>query len=293
MRLRPLLLLLAVLLPAGGPRAADDGAPGAAAFTRRYAEALREALPDAKVVVDGELALRLVPKAGGDHVISLGNAYADAQLDPEHVEAVIGRYVAAQVEAATTVAGAKSVARDRIVPVLKPREMLEGVVAQLREARRRDPAGKAPEPLWEELSGGLIVMYAEDTPRNMRFLSAADVEGAGVTRAELRALALRNLVALLPDVRVEEVRAGIYALEADHNYEATLILADEVVARFPKVDGDLVFVAPARDVLLFTGSRNGDGIELLRRVALKLARESGHPLSDQVFVRRGGTIEPL
>ena len=63
-----------------------------------------------------------------------------------------------------------------------------------------------------------------------------------------------------------------------------------MVARFPKVDGDLVFAVPSRSVLLFTGSKNAAGLAFLRQLAGEVAGEADHPLTPTLFVRRGGKI---
>jgi uncharacterized protein YtpQ (UPF0354 family) len=80
---------------------------------------------------------------------------------------------------------------------------------------------------------------------------------------------------------------------ADGNYEATLILADAVLAKLPKVDGELVVAIPARDVFVFTGSNNAVGVAALRKVAADLSEQAAHALTPALLVRRGGKFEVL
>jgi uncharacterized protein YtpQ (UPF0354 family) len=58
-----------------------------------------------------------------------------------------------------------------------------------------------------------------------------------------------------------------------------------------KVDGDLVVAIPARDVLMFTGSNNKEGLKEIRQVAQKMVTEAPHRLTPELFVYRDGRFQ--
>lgn len=273
-------LLLALLAPAVHAEAAAPLDPDA--FTRRLAAELRRAFPDRQVRVDEGLELRLVAKDGGEHLAFLSNAYAEYRQDPGNLDGVAARFVASIRSASAFSDAARPIARDRIVPTIKHLDWL----AQAKKVAGAKAKPFATEPLTREL----VVVYAEDTPENVRYLFAEETEKLGVRPAELRALAVKNLRALLPDVRVEDVRDGVHMVVADGNYEAALLLSDALVATLPAVDGELVVAIPSRDLFLFTGSENDAAVEALRGFAAKMSEEAPYSLTPSLFVRRGGKL---
>lgn len=276
-------LLWLLLLPLIA-RAADEPL-GPGAFTRRCAAELRKAFPDREVKVERDLELRLVARDGKEHTAFLGNFYAEYGRDPGALDAVMARFLGSIRSADALADPRRTVARARIVPTIKHRDWL----AQVRKV-----AGEKAKPLaTEELTPELVVVYAEDTPENVRYVSAEEIRELGVSKAELRALAVRNLVALLPEPRVEGGESGVYMVVADGNYEAALVLADAVIAKLPQVEGELVVAIPARDLFLFTGSENEDGLAVLRAFAAKVSEEASYALTPTLFVRRGGGLVPF
>lgn len=273
-------LLLALLAPAPPAGAAAPLDP--AAFTRTLAAEVRRAFPDRQVTIPEELELRVVARDGAEQRAFLSSSYATYRQDPGDLAAVVARFLASVRGAAELSGGDGAVARDRIVPTVKHRDWLA------QAARLAGAKGKAlaAEPLTREL----VVVYAEDTPENVRYLFADEVARLGLAPAELRALAVRNLVALLPEARVEGGEDGLYMVVAGGNYEAALLLADAFLARLPRVDGELVVAIPSRDLFLFTGSRNEAGVARLRALAARFGAEAAYSLTPTLFVRRGGRL---
>jgi uncharacterized protein YtpQ (UPF0354 family) len=279
-----LLALLALLAPLDVRATPPLDAAG---FTRRYAEAAQKALPDGRVEIRGDLEVAIFAKGSKEpHRALLNNAYADYERSPEDIDSIVEDHLASALEWLDRRDDPK-VARDRIVPVLKTRGVLDDpAVRKMDEGKR---------PFSEPFAGDLIVLYAEDTPRSIRYLSHRQLAEAGVLRdGGLRKLAVENLLALLPKIEVLGGKNGIYMLHADGNYEATLLLATSLLDKLPEVRGDLVVAVPARDVFVFTGSENAAGVAALRDLAAQLSAKGGHTLSPSLYVRRAsGKIEEL
>ena len=113
--------------------------------------------------------------------------------------------------------------RTRIVPVIKDRSWLE----ETRQALLSRGAKESPEHVYEDFGQELIILYAEDSPKNIRYLGPKDLELAKVERSELKALACENLKRLLPKIE-RHGTGGVYMVTAGGDYEASLLLLDSI-----------------------------------------------------------------
>lgn len=251
-------------------------------FTREYAEALRKASPRLKVSVAKDLELRVISADGSESTSFLDNAYDEYKLDPKAKADVIRRFVAAGLETIGTVRD--GVDRARIVPIIKDRPWLE----ETRQGLMSRGAKEVPEQVYEDFSPDLIIVYAEDSPKNIRYLGPKDLELANVDRSELRALASENLKRLLPKIERHGAN-GLYMITAGGNYEASLLVLDSIWSDGQMdVSGDVVVAVPTRDLLLVTGSQDSQGIEKVRQMAKEASTGGSYGLTQKLFVYRNG-----
>ncbi len=251
-------------------------------FTREFAEALRKASPGSEVAVVNELELKVTRADGRDSTSFLDNAYDTYKQDPKAKLEVIQRYVAAALEAFETVRG--EVDRTRIVPVIKDRPWLE----ETRQALMDRGEKQVPEQVYEDFSRDLVIVYAEDSPKSIRYLEPGDLELAKIERSELKALATENLQRLLPTIKRHGTN-GVYMIEAGGVYEASLLVLDSIWSDGRmQVTGDVVVAVPTRDLLLVTGSRNQQGIAKLRQWVEQASTEGSYRLTQKLFVYRNG-----
>ena len=277
MFMRILAVLAAMVLFSGTARA-EVLSPQA--FTEAFAKAAQAAVPDAKVTITGELQTE-THYANHETITSdLRNAHSTYRQAPAELDEVLRRYVGVLAEA---VAGAGTVDRSRIVPVIKSRRWLDG----LREDRKAQHLELTPEPLTEPYNSELIVAYAEDRPTSIRYLTTRDDIG-GLDRVKRFVLALGNLNRLLPKIEMRQGADGIFLIEAGGNYEASLLLADAIWKSDQiQVDGNIVAAVPAKNALFVTGSDNRTGLKKLRAIAAELAAQP-YGLSSALFVYRDG-----
>ena len=251
-------------------------------FTQQFAEELSKARPGLKVSVVRDLELRVTSADGRDWTSFLGNAYDTYNQDPRAKADVIQRFVAAGLDTIGIVRD--EVDRTRIVPVIKDRPWLE----ETRQALLSRGAKEVPEHVYEDFSPDLIVLYAEDSPRNIRYLGPKDLELAKIERSELRALACENLKRLLPKIERHGTN-GLYIITAGGAYEASLLLLDSIWSKGQMdVTGDVVVAVPTRDLLLVTGSQNRQGIETVRHLAKEASTGGSYRLTQKLFVYRSG-----
>jgi uncharacterized protein YtpQ (UPF0354 family) len=127
--------------------------------------------------------------------------------------------------------------------------------------------------------GDLSIVYAFDRPRSLDIMTEAERVALGVPADELRALAVRNLRRLVPEIRHHESGSG-YVLLAGGNFEASLLLLDDLWIKLSAdVQGELVACAPARDMILYTGAATPGAIEDLRELAERVINEGGYSLT--------------
>jgi uncharacterized protein YtpQ (UPF0354 family) len=243
-------------------------------------------MPALTVKVTGEKELRITNPKGKESTAFLDNAYAEYRQHPKDLSAVIQKFSGGLVESSRE---DDSMDRSRIVPIVKDRNWIK----EIQESTKSRGADDAPENVFDDFNEELVVVYAEDNPKTIRYLTPENLAKLGIARGELRALAVENLKRLIPQI---EVLPGplVSMVKADGDYEASLLLFNELWSNGQiRVDGDFVVAIPARDLLLVTGSRNLAGIAKLRELASRAVRASSYHLTEQLFVYRNGSFTRL
>jgi uncharacterized protein YtpQ (UPF0354 family) len=261
----------------------NNGVSTPGQFTKEYADALQTASPGTSIQIVKDMELKVAPRGGSETTCFLDNAYDTYKQDPASKTAIIQKFVSAYLDTITSKAKT-GVDTTRIVPVIKDRPWLE----ETRMALRSRGAKEVPEMVSEDFSPDLIILYAEDSPKNIRYLTTKDLAEAKIEQKDLRALACENLKKILPPI--ERVGTnGLYALTAGGDYEASLLLIDSIWdAKKLEVNGDFVVAIPSRGTLVVTGTGNPEAIASLREIAKKEAAEGAYRLTPKLFVRREG-----
>ena len=253
-------------------------------FTREFGVALGKAAPGVRVSAVKDLELKVTSEDGHESTVFLENAYNEYKLDPSDKDEVIRRFVSAAVD---TFAPDDEVDLARIVPVIKDKPWLE----ETQRAIADRGFEKTLDYVYDDFCAELAVVYAEDSPQKIQYLTAGDLKSAKVERSELRALACENLKRLIPNFEQQGTN-GLYMLTAGGTYEASLLLFDSIWSGGKiAVNGDPVVAIPTRGLLLVTGSRYREGIEKLRKVAAKASAEGSYKLTSKLFVYRQGKFE--
>jgi len=253
-------------------------------FTEEFRVALAAALPGRAVTVAEPLHLKI--KGAGDEDASafLDNAYDEYSLTPGKQGEVIARYVDSMAQSAK---GSGPLDPQQIVPVIKDRAWSKDMK---RAARARGVDGGGQQVI-EELNEDLVIVYAEDTARNIRYFGPKDLQEAGVHQDKLRVLAVENLRRILPPPQAVNGPL-ISMMTAGSDYVPSLLLLDEIWSGNELgVEGEIVIAIPTRDVLLFTGSGNKEGVKKLRELARKAAADGPYSLTDRLFVYRAGKFQ--
>ncbi len=253
-------------------------------FTREFAEMLKKSDPQLKVDIVADLELKVTPRNGNASTAFLSNAYDEYKRSPNDKAAVEQRFVAASIE--TSAGVVDEVDRSRIVPIIKDRPWIE----ETRQAMLS--RGQAvPENVYEDFGPELVILYAEDSPKTIRYLTPKFLEVSKIELGELRALACENLKRLLPKIETYGTN-GYYMLAAGGDYEASLLLFDSIWTDGKlAVKGDIVVAIPTRDTLLVTGSEDLDGLIKMRQAVGKSTTGGSYRLTKKLLVYQGGKFE--
>jgi uncharacterized protein YtpQ (UPF0354 family) len=149
-------------------------------------------------------------------------------------------------------------------------------------------------PVLRKLVAGILVAYVIDAGNLFSYIQGKDLVAAGIDADQLHARAVENLRRAAKG-RVTIRQAGaVWALFFDGNFEASLILLDELWDRalHQYHGGRPVAAFPARDVLCFCDASSSDGILELRGVVGRVWPTGDHLLSDGLFQRKAATWVP-
>ena len=254
-------------------------APGS--FRSDFISALSRSATNLSIhVVDG-MELQVKTPAGREFTTFLDNAYDQYRQEPAAKQQIINKYVTALLETITD--AADDLTTSLIIPIVKDRAWM----ADMQQTLLARGATNTPEQVFDEYNDQLVVLYAQDSPKNIRYLTSKDLPGLKVAKENLRALACENLRRILPKIELVGTN-GLYMMTAGGNYEASLILLNAIwTNRQFVVQGDYVVAIPTRDLLLITGSNEAEGIVKVRRIAKKAVAEGSYRLTDDLFVYRG------
>lgn len=151
----------------------------------------------------------------------------------------------------------------------------------------------AQQPATTPLCGELLVTYAFDLPDQFVMATPEQLEQAGISVAEMPALALKNLAqGMPPPPRLR--KQGCMDVRIDGQTEATLLLLDDFWQQIQAgLGGDIVATAPRRDRLLVCDAGDAGALELLDKKSQAAFTEvqDEHALSLQKMLRRDGRWE--
>ncbi|MGA9473034.1 MAG: DUF1444 family protein, partial [Terriglobales bacterium] len=135
----------------------------------------------------------------------------------------------------------------------------------------------------------LFVAYVLDADGHFQYLQWRHLEDSGISQSELHDDAVCNLAALANEKLRVEPQGRVFAAFLDGNFEASLILIDDLWEKrlASTVTNDFVAAVPARDVMAFCDVTSSEGIAQLRKVVAR-ANEGGDHLLTSVLYRRQG-----
>lgn len=140
-------------------------------------------------------------------------------------------------------------------------------------------------------AGDLVTVYVADSADMIATLNPESIAELGMSDDALRERALANMreafgptrhELFLPEGRVWKVDTSTDGLLSDSYDNARILLHDEWAPLRELVRGDLVAAAPTRDIVLFTGPEEPQGLRGITYLATEMWHGEPHPVSPQL-----------
>jgi uncharacterized protein YtpQ (UPF0354 family) len=141
-------------------------------------------------------------------------------------------------------------------------------------------------PVQQPLVADLVLFYGFDQPTYFTMVAQRDLARLGLDKQKLHAVALANLRRTMPQPELHQISTGVFMLTCGGNFEATILLLDEVWQQVSAmVSDDLVVAVPARDMVIFTGTDNRDGLAFMRSKVSHILESGDHILTRHFLIR--------
>lgn len=144
-------------------------------------------------------------------------------------------------------------------------------------------------PVMTKFLPGLLTAYLVDEGDSFAYVQGRDLRSAGISEEELHRGALANLAALAERQLTIREYETVSALLLDGNFEASLLLLDDLwTHRLRAYARDPIVAIPARDVLAFADLEAAGGVSELRALVKRVWPSCDHPLSENLYRRVDG-----
>lgn len=172
-----------------------------------------------------------------------------------------------------------------LLPVVRSRSYFESIRLQgAIEAKDANHIDFAP---YQPVCGNLVIALVYDLPGTMQTISIDQLKTWGVTFYEALEAARDNL-RQMGQVQIAKIGEGTYVSCSGDCYDASRMLLDTLLDQF-EVDGDMILMAPNRDLLIATGSKDAAGLDSMISLAFQ-SLEQPRPISTFAFCREEGEL---
>jgi hypothetical protein len=145
----------------------------------------------------------------------------------------------------------------------------------------------------QPLAGGLWQVCVWDAPNGMSFPNEDEPAKYGLSSEQMLERARENYLNERPKPELTQ-HGPLLVARTNDCYDATLLIDDHWIAKMAaKVSGELLACAPARNLLLLTGSIPASNANAMRKAAADIERGGDHLISNAILVRRGDQWEPF
>ncbi|SHF30835.1 DUF1444 family protein [Dysgonomonas macrotermitis] len=244
-------------------------------FTAIYMDSLELKVPDQDFTISEDL---LITSKEDSIQHFLDNAYTEYLGNPGDIGNILSRYTSAASEIHKY--DKETIKISNIVPVIKP-------IAYIDELKRL-VKGKDLPIVFEPYNDKLIIVFAQDNNHSIAYLNPDDFQKLNIEKPKLLETAIDNLKRKLEGLVNKVGDDGLYGIAAGGDYEASLILFDNIWTKeFFPVDGKFVIAIPNRDLLLIAGSNDTEGVEKIRQLAKQYNAEGNYPICPDLFTWDG------
>lgn len=248
------------------------GPPTEAKFAQLFIAELRKSGEQRALSYDAEQFQVLVADEGqGSGVINLRNFYGEfCNLSPADRKNYLPQTVEALLLPKEDLPEDFEEAKVNLRPKIWARAGIEHTNLQ---ARIRGGQKGIDMPQYE-VGTHLLASIVYDLPRSVRSISPEELVGWGTSYYEALEIAKQNLIEA--GFSYAKIGEGLYVSAVGDSYDASRILLADFIRQL-EVQGDVIAMAPSRDMLIVTGSDDDEGLEGMLALATQ-AVENPRPL---------------
>lgn len=149
-------------------------------------------------------------------------------------------------------------------------------------------------PVLRSAGGRLLVAYLVDQGDRFSYVQVRHLKAAGMTEDALHAQAIANLTRLAERHLTIYKTGNIYPVILDGNFEASLLLVDEIWTEwYPHLaPGGFVVAFPERVTLAFGDASVPETIPELEAMLARVPPDADHPLTNDLYHRVGDCWVP-
>lgn len=257
-------------------------------FTLGFVERLKVSIPDSKFKIVSNLRIYTKDIDGYELNIFLDNAYDVYRSGSREFDLIYDDQLASinHQRAAFSNNDVKS-----ILPVLKPRDYIETVKKQLKEAGYN----KEGMPFYyEKINEDIYKMFVFDSQDSMRFVSPDDVKKHGISES-ISGIASTNMERYYESLgaQISEIdtkgNGRVWIFSADENYEASILTVFGYLELSMQGDGsDLIVFVPARNIALIVKANDSKAIQIASNLAMQGYNELGYAISPYGYINKSG-----
>ena len=224
----------------------------------------------------------LIEAASGVQLTAnLSNLLLAMNEQPEFADKIIDEFVAAMVEtiAALELPADTSEQIDNLMPLIRHKSIFDNSIETM--------LANAPDALDDQafyirpLAGDYAIVLAIDTPTSISYANNKSFADLNLSDDALYKRAVSNLKARLPNKLETAKQENVTFVGLDGFYDASLLLIDDFWKNHAEeMQGDLVMVAPARDMVMFVDSADKTALKIMTEYARNNIEALPHPISD-------------
>ncbi len=254
-------------------------------FTEIYRDSLKKQYSEPIYTIEQNLEIHVKSK-DIDFTHYLNNAYTSYKNEPDSLAAVLDMYLKSSSDLYKK---EEPIQKNKIVPVIKDVGYLDEIALTL---NKNKAISEPLEWIFEKYNDKLVILYGEDGENGISYFTKDRFAESGLNKDSLLPLALKNLDAVLPEIQ-RNGDEGVYMITAGGNYEASLILLNDIWTKenMP-VDGQIIIAIPTKDLLFVTGSKNIGGIKKIITMAQEAWESGPYQLLPDLFIWNGKKFEP-
>jgi hypothetical protein len=247
------------------------------AFSKVAAERIQQELPNYQMARTTQLTLEGKRRDGmSTGQMSLDRVYAFCQRSAENCSAALDQFAKGMSEAVKE--RDRPIQREMVRIAVRPAEYVEQLTQQL---------GPASGALFSRpVAHGLVAIPVLDYTRTVRFASQGDLQRLGLMESTLFSVGeenLRSSIKPLPQVTPTPSANSVGSITGEDYASSRMLFHADWGEVAERLNGNLVVMIPAPDILLYGSGSTPFAVEALRTLGVEMAKRSPRPLSVVVF----------